>query len=81
MSGRSWRGNDYPLEEKGFGSCPYVGFHGLVDTDDDRAFWMAIRQALLMLLDALERKLMVNPRTSELRKMFRRDKIELPPQE
>jgi len=52
-----------------------------VDIDDDRAFWMAIRQALLMLLDALERKLMVNPRTSELRKMFKRDKMELPPQE
>jgi hypothetical protein len=34
---------------------------------DDREFWMAVRQALLMMLDALERKLDINPRTAELR--------------
>lgn len=35
----------------------------------DREFWMAIRQALLMALDALERMLGVSPRTAELRKL------------
>ena len=34
-----------------------------------RAFWMAIRQALLMALDAIERELNISPRTSELRKL------------
>jgi len=33
-----------------------------------RNFWMAFRQALLMLLDALERELEISPRTAELRK-------------
>jgi len=37
-------------------------------TDDERAFWMAVRQALLMMLDALERWLGIAPRTAELRK-------------
>ena len=32
-----------------------------------REFWLAIRQALLMIVDALERELDL-PRTSELRK-------------
>ena len=35
-------------------------------TDPD--FWMAIRQALLMILDAIERRLSINPRTAEIRK-------------
>lgn len=34
----------------------------------DREFWLGIRQALLMALDALERKLSIEPRTAELRK-------------
>jgi len=34
----------------------------------DHDFLMAIRQALLMLLDAVERKLGREPRTAELRK-------------
>jgi hypothetical protein len=38
-------------------------------TDADRDFWMLIRQALLMALDALERRLDIHPRTAELRKM------------
>jgi len=37
----------------------------------DREFWMAIRQALLMALDAIERMLDIQPRTAELRKLNR----------
>jgi len=33
-----------------------------------REFWLAIRQALLMIVDALERELQLEPRTAELRK-------------
>jgi len=33
-----------------------------------REFWLAIRQALLMIVDALERELGLEPRTAELRK-------------
>jgi hypothetical protein len=35
---------------------------------DDVSFWMLIRQALLLLVDAIERKLCLSRRTSELRK-------------
>ena len=37
----------------------------------DRDFLLAIRQALLMALDALERKLNIEPRTAEIRKAHR----------
>ena len=40
-------------------------------TMTDREFWMMVRQALLMLLDALERRLEISPRTAELRKQLR----------
>ena len=33
-----------------------------------RDFWMAVRQAVLMFLDALERELCISPRTAELRR-------------
>ena len=33
-----------------------------------REFWLAIRQALLMIVDALERELCLEPRTAELRR-------------
>ncbi len=33
-----------------------------------RDFWLAIRQALLMIVDTLERELQLSPRTAELRK-------------
>ena len=36
-----------------------------------REFWLAVRQALLMVVDALERELCITPRTSELRKGFK----------
>ena len=39
----------------------------------DRDFWLAIRQAMLMALDALERWLGLEPRTAELRKQARRN--------
>ena len=38
----------------------------------DRQLGMAIRQSLLMLLDALERWLGIEPRTSEIRKEHKR---------
>jgi hypothetical protein len=34
----------------------------------DAEMWVAIRQALLMLVDAIERKLGMAPRTAELRR-------------
>jgi hypothetical protein len=34
----------------------------------DAELWTAIRQALLMLVDAIERKLGMSPRTAELRR-------------
>lgn len=34
----------------------------------EREFWLAIRQAMLMALDALERWLEISPRTAELRR-------------
>jgi hypothetical protein len=37
----------------------------------DHDFLLAIRQALLMALDALERKLGIEPRTAEIRKAHR----------
>ena len=39
----------------------------------DRAFWMQVRQALLMMVDAIERMVDVQPRTSELRRERKRD--------
>jgi hypothetical protein len=37
-------------------------------TSGERAFWLAQRQALLMWLDAIERRLNIQPRTADLRK-------------
>jgi hypothetical protein len=37
----------------------------------DRDFLTAVRQALLMLIDALERKLSISPTTAQLRKTHR----------
>ena len=37
----------------------------------DAEFWAAVRQALLMLIDAIERKTGIAPRTSELRQLAR----------
>ena len=36
-----------------------------------RDFWMAIRQAFLMMVDAIERELEIKPRTSKLRKFYK----------
>jgi len=35
---------------------------------DSRDLWLAIRQALLMVVDAIERELDLNPRTAQLRR-------------
>jgi len=35
---------------------------------DDKEFWLLIRQALLLFVDAIERKFLVSPRTAEMRK-------------
>jgi hypothetical protein len=35
---------------------------------DDREFWLAVRRALLMILDALECRLGIEPRTSQIRR-------------
>jgi hypothetical protein len=43
-----------------------------------RDFWMAVRQAVLMFLDALERELGLTPRTAELRKERKRERREQP---
>jgi len=37
----------------------------------EREFWLAVRQALLMIVDAVERWWHIAPRTAELRKMSR----------
>lgn len=37
---------------------------------EERAFWLAMRQALLMMVDAIEQRLGL-PRTSELRKQLK----------
>jgi len=42
-----------------------------MDFFNSREFWIGVRQALLMLVDLLERGLAVSPRTSELRKAVR----------
>lgn len=34
----------------------------------DRSFWLEIRRALLIVVDAIERMCAISPRTSELRK-------------
>ena len=44
--------------------------------DTDRTFWLAARQALLMLLDALETWLGLEMRTSEMRKAWKHGRIQ-----
>ena len=36
----------------------------------DRQFWLDIRRALLTMVDAIERMIGINPRTSDLRKQI-----------
>jgi hypothetical protein len=38
---------------------------------EQRAFWVTVRQAVLLVLDALERRLEIQPRTSDLRRQAR----------
>lgn len=37
-------------------------------TEDDRGLWMMVRQALLLIIDAVEKRFKIQPRTSALRK-------------
>jgi hypothetical protein len=41
----------------------------------DRALLLAFRQALLMMVDAIERKLEIKPRTSEIKRIAKRGHI------
>jgi hypothetical protein len=41
----------------------------------EKDFLMAIRQALLMMIDAIERKIDIEPRTSQIRKELKRTLI------
>ena len=45
-------------------------------TDPDRTFWLAVRQALLALTDALETWLGFEVRTAEMRKAWKRGRIQ-----
>ena len=38
---------------------------------DERKFWMVIRQALLAIINAVEKRYSIQPRTSELRKFVK----------
>ena len=40
----------------------------MANVTPDRDFWLQLRQALLMMVDAIERAIGMEPRTSELRK-------------
>lgn len=40
-------------------------------TSDEHDFWIGIRQAVLMLVDLIERKLRIDPRTSALRREYK----------
>lgn len=39
--------------------------------DDEREFWLKLRESLLAIVDAIERKIHTSPRTAELRKAAR----------
>ena len=39
----------------------------------DAEFWLAVRQALLMIVDAIERRHCIEPRTAELRRILKQN--------
>lgn len=43
----------------------------MIDRTREREFWILIRQAILLMVDAIERRLDIHPRTAELRKEAR----------
>jgi len=45
--------------------------------EHDRTFWLAVRQALLAVVDALETWLELEVRTSEMRKAWKHGKIQV----
>ncbi len=42
----------------------------------DRAFWLSVRQALLIIVDAIEKLCNINPRTKDCRQIVRSGKIQ-----
>lgn len=42
--------------------------------EENKAFWHAFRQALLMMVDAIERGLHITPTTAEIRAMYKASK-------
>jgi hypothetical protein len=48
---------------------PARGNDTMPPSDSDKTFWIAMRQALLMQLDAIERRLGISPTTAELRRL------------
>jgi hypothetical protein len=64
------------LERARLSQLPAAGAAGRGHQEmTDYDFWMAVRQALLMVLDALERMLEIEPRTAELRGWYKQSKI------
>ena len=50
------------------GRAAELAGHPVTDPGDVRALWVTIRQALLLLVDGIERFLDIRPRTAELRR-------------
>ena len=46
-----------------------------VESLQDGDFWAIMRQALLLILDAIERKCGIAPRTAEIRRAYRAGKL------
>lgn len=46
----------------------------------EREFWLTIRQGLLLVVDAIERKLEMNLRTADLRKVVKLQRKESQPE-
>jgi hypothetical protein len=40
----------------------------IISSDDDREFYLRLREALLAMVDAVERRINTSPRTAELRR-------------
>lgn len=56
---------------QGTSSSCAEGAEYVVD-EAERTFWLAVRQAVLMFLDALERRLRIEPTTADIRKQYKK---------
>lgn len=45
----------------------------IVPSPEDKDFWLAYRNSMLMLLDAIERRLKISPTTAELRQKWKQE--------